>query len=134
MIDIAESGKPISMCGKGHVLGAGAEATDQPLPTPREPEPASEPRSRGPKGPFQLPPKEPEDLVAKAKARLQVIDRELERLAGLQKERRKLAAMIAAAEAEDTEDTAALAVRHAVNGTRQTFDVGPPIPLPLAAE
>lgn len=44
------------------------------------------------------------DPVADAKAQLVDIDRELERLAGLQRQRKRLAAMVAAAEAADRED------------------------------
>lgn len=51
-------------------------------------------------------------ITDQAKARIVVIDKELERLGGLQRERRRLFAMVAAAEAEDAADAAA-ALPHA---------------------
>lgn len=79
-------------------LGTGLQATDQPQVAAA---PAAEPQP-GPAQPqarrFEPKPTGPVDLVAQAKARLALIDKELERLTELQRERRKLAAMVAAAD------------------------------------
>jgi hypothetical protein len=121
-IDINAQGQAVACCPKCQApLGAGIAATDQPAPEPgpRE-ETDAEFRQRMVHGdPSSLPGARlkggrmaaPTDLVAAAKERLVVIDTELERLDQLQRERRRLAAMIAAAESADLEDDLALAVR-----------------------
>lgn len=130
VIDINDQGRPVSMCGKCQsALGTGLQATDQPQAVAG---PAAEPQA-GPALPRRFEPKPtgPVDLVAQAKARLALIDKELERLTELQRERRKLAAMVAAAESADVDDTMALSVRRAVNGVPAPL---PPLAAPDAAE
>lgn len=76
----------------------GVADRDAPPPKPMlaDGETVARPRKKG----------EPLDLIAEAKLRLADIDTELERLSGLQRERRRLAAMVAAAEEQDACDPA----------------------------
>jgi len=114
-IDIGENGRPRSVCPKcQQVLGSAMAATDQPEPEPEpvlqvQPGPDSVQRTKGGRLVAALPTLQPADLVQSARDRLAVIDTELSRLAGLQREHRRLTAMIQAADLADQADAPTIA-------------------------
>lgn len=100
VIDIAENGKPIPICGN----------CQSPLGTIDRPPRPAPPEQVAQQTVTVAAQHQGGDIVGAAKERLKAIDKQLERMAELQRERRKLAAMVAAAEAlEDDEHPPALA-------------------------
>jgi hypothetical protein len=133
-IDISESGRPIDHCpmcatalglpqGPDRVVTVADKGITE-VPVDRAPPPGGTPgdpqddphtaaggsaqapttgvRRVDPLG--RLAPRPTGDFLHDVQTRIKVIDIELVRLAGLQRERRRLAAMVAAAEAADAED------------------------------
>lgn len=125
VIDISESGKPVMTCPKCQsVLGLAREGTadvdvtsrprqpelrkDEPVQRPAPLRLAQEAWPVAPQVMLKPPTAQPltgmDDLVGAARVRLGVIEGELQRLAALQREHRKLTAMVAAADAADETD------------------------------
>lgn len=99
VMDLAASGKVVPVCGTCQApLGSLADAVPSFAAPPRKAS-AVVPVNDTATAPAAAAP--PLDLLSQARAQLATIDEELKRLEGLQRERRKLAAMIAAAEAAD---------------------------------